>query len=140
MNRAFRGRRSVYENSHLGEIQPERISVNSSVIKLPKPPMYISYRKSKIDPRKLDEIVRLVNEGLMPILYESVGFVSYEMFLDDDNYICSVNMFTTRAAMEEANAAAGEWAREHLAELLKGSIVISQGASLLERRRLERLY
>lgn len=101
--------------------------------------MYISYRKSKVDANKVDEIVRRVNEGLVPILYNAVGFVSYEIFFDEQSYLCSVSMFTTRAAMEEANASAAEWAEANLGELLKTNIVISQGVSLLERRKIERL-
>lgn len=102
--------------------------------------MYISHRKSKVDPSKVDEIVRRVNEGFAPLLYDTVGFVSYEIYLDEENYLCSVSMFTTRAAMEEANASVADWAAANLGELLKTKITVSQGASLLERRRLERLY
>jgi quinol monooxygenase YgiN len=101
--------------------------------------MYIAYRKSKVDPKSVDEIVRRVNEGLVPILYNAFGFVSYEVFLDEEDNLCSVSIFATRAALEEANASAKEWAITNLSELLNSPIAISQGISLLERRRLERL-
>lgn len=104
------------------------------------PDMYITFRRYKVDQKKVDEIIRRVNDGFVPFLYNAIGFVSYEIFCDEDGHICSVSMFTTRAAMEEANLAASEWAGKHLSELLTSTPLVSQGESLLERRRVERLY
>lgn len=101
--------------------------------------MYITYRNSNVDPKKVDEIVRRVNDGLVPMLYNAVGFVSYEVYLDEEQNLCSVSIFRTRAAMEEATAASADWAEAHLGDLLKSQIFVSQGESLLESRRLERL-
>lgn len=93
--------------------------------------MYTSFRRYKIDPKNLNEILRLVNEGYLPIVSRSVGFVSYSLFSDDNEHVCSVSVFTTRAGMEEANETAIEWARQHLVPLLPPSLDISSGEALL---------
>jgi hypothetical protein len=102
--------------------------------------MYVTFRRYKIDPANTEEILKRVNEGFAPFLYNAVGFVSYEIFCDEEGYICSVSMFNTRASMEEANASAAEWVAKNIRQLLPNPPLVSQGESLLERRRLERLY
>jgi hypothetical protein len=102
--------------------------------------MYITFRRYRIDPAKADEIIQRVSDGFAPFLYNAVGFVSYEIFCDEDGYICSVSMFNTRASMEEANASAAEWVAKNISHLLPNAPLVSQGESLLERRRVERLY
>jgi hypothetical protein len=95
--------------------------------------MYITVRRWKYDPKRKKDIVEKLEGGFLPIITCALGFVDYTVFTDDSDYICSVSTFTTRAGMEEANATATEWAKEHLIPLLQGNPEVLQGETLLER-------
>ena len=71
--------------------------------------MYITIRRWKYDPKRKKEILLKLESGFLPIITRALGFVDYTVFTDDQEHICSVSTFTTRAGMEEANATATEW-------------------------------
>jgi len=93
--------------------------------------MYVTFRRYDVQPANIKEIIKLVNEGFLPIISSSFGFISYTVFSDEAGYICSVSVFTTRAGMEEANTLALDWAKENLASLLPHSPYVFEGESLL---------
>ncbi len=93
--------------------------------------MYITVRRWKYDPKQQKDIIQKLEVGLLPILTRALGFVDYTVFTDEQEHICSVSTFTTRAGMEEANATATEWALEHLIPLLHGTPDVIQGETLL---------
>ena len=96
--------------------------------------MYLTFRRYKIDPKDANEILKRVNEGFVPILSNAIGFVSYSIFLDEFDHICSVSTFTTRAGMEEASLMAKDWVDEHLTKLMPNPPDVSKGETILHKR------
>jgi hypothetical protein len=63
------------------------------------------------------EVVRLVNEGFLPIIREIEGFVDYHVVDGGDGVMVSTSIFES-ASGEESNWRAGEFVGQHLTPLL----------------------
>ena len=73
------------------------------------------------------EVVRLVNEGFIPIISEMPGFVAYYLADVGDGVIVSTSVFEHKDAEEQSNFRAGEFVAEHLAPLLPNPPQITAG-------------
>jgi hypothetical protein len=73
------------------------------------------------------EVVRLVNEGFIPIISEMPGFVAYYCVDAGDGVIVSTSVFEHKDAEEQSNFRAGEFVQEHLAPLLPNPPQITAG-------------
>jgi hypothetical protein len=71
-----------------------------------------------MDPDSLDEVVRQVNEGFVPLISEMSGFVAYFALNAGQGEFGSVSVFEDQASAEESNRVAEEWVNENLGELL----------------------
>ena len=90
--------------------------------------MYISVRRYTIhDAGAVDEIVRRVTEGFVPILSSSPGFQAYYAYHAGGNTISSISIFDDEAGMEESNRRAADWVRQNLAQFVTGPAEISSG-------------
>lgn len=79
-----------------------------------------------IDPADQDEIARVTNEGFLPIMRESDGFVGY-YFLTAEDMLATVSLFDSP---EQASASADEaraYVAENLAPLLPNAPTIYEG-------------
>lgn len=59
-----------------------------------------------------------VEEGFLPIVRATPGFVAYYALDAGDGVIASINIFKDRAGSEESNRKAAEWVREEIGSLL----------------------
>jgi quinol monooxygenase YgiN len=68
-----------------------------------------------------DEATRKANGGLRTILQDSPGFVSYELFKqeDSDGKVASISVFDSRTEAQASNEMAQKWVRENLPFMTK---------------------
>ncbi len=64
--------------------------------------MHAAIRQYRVDPGSVDEIVRGVNEGLLPIIEGASGFRAYYALDAGGVTIASVSVFEDRAGAEES--------------------------------------
>ena len=67
-----------------------------------------------VDPIYHDEIVRLADEGFLPIMRESEGFVGYYLLLAGD-MLAAISLFDTAEEASASNEAARDFVAENLA-------------------------
>ena len=79
-----------------------------------------------IDPANQDEIARLTDEGFLPIIRESDGFVGY-FFLPAGEALATVSLFDSPEQASASNDAAREFIVENLAPLLPNAPSIFEG-------------
>ena len=98
--------------------------------------MHAAIRQYRVDPGSVDEIVRGVNEGLLPIIEDASGFRAYYALDAGGGRIASVSVFEDRAGAEESTRLAADWIRENMAslfpnppEVLQGEVVVHGAAS-----------
>ena len=80
--------------------------------------MFISVRRYKIDPANLTEISKRAQEGFVPIMKGSPGFVAYFGVDHGGGNVATVSIFESQAQAEESNNRAAGWVKENLAELV----------------------
>ena len=80
--------------------------------------MFAAIRRYHTDPDSLDEVVRQVNEGFVPLISDMPGFVAYFVLNAGQGEIGSVSVFEDQQSAEESNSRAQEWVRQNLGELL----------------------
>jgi heme-degrading monooxygenase HmoA len=83
--------------------------------------MFAAIRYYQADPPSIDEVVRRVQEDLVPLIKEMRGFVSYFILLPSERQedIVSVSVFEDQQSAEESNRKASEWVVQNLSELLR---------------------
>src|SRR5437588_1512603 len=82
--------------------------------------MYIAIRRMKAKPGELDEGMRRIENGFVPILRSVPGFVEYiGMEVGQDEGL-TISFFETQEQAEESNRRAAEWVKENLAPLAAG--------------------
>ncbi len=90
--------------------------------------MYASVRWYEMDdPAAVDEAMRRVEEGFVPIISKAPGFIAYYALDAGDGVVASISIFTDQAGAEESNAVAEEWVMENLASLVPNPPDITTG-------------
>jgi hypothetical protein len=80
--------------------------------------MFAAIRYYRTDPDSIDSVVRRVEEGFVPIIRETPGFVSYFVLAPREGEIVSVSVFEEQRGAQESNVKSEEWVRQNLSELL----------------------
>jgi antibiotic biosynthesis monooxygenase len=80
--------------------------------------MFATIRYYRTDPDSIDSVARQVEEGFVPIIRETPGFVSYFVLAPREGEIVSVSVFEEQGSAEESNEKAEEWVRQNLSDLL----------------------
>jgi hypothetical protein len=79
--------------------------------------MYASIRRYEGRSREtIEEIIKRVEEGFVPIISASAGFISFNFIDTGDGVVATISVFETKAAAEESNKASASWVKEALAE------------------------
>lgn len=79
-----------------------------------------------VDPANQDAIARLTNEGFLPIIRGSDGFVGYYLLAAGDK-LAAVSLFDSVEQASASNEAAREFVAENLAPLLPNAPMIIEG-------------
>ena len=80
--------------------------------------MYAAIRYYQTDPDSIEEVARRAEEGFVPIIRDTPGFVSYFVLHAGQGEIGSVSVFEDQQGAEESNRRAEEWVSENLSDLL----------------------
>jgi hypothetical protein len=75
--------------------------------------VYVIHRQYEgIDPGRIDELSRKVNDGLLPRLRKLPGFRGYMLMAAGNGVIRSTSLFDTSGQAESSSRVAAEWSRE----------------------------
>ena len=80
--------------------------------------MFAAIRYYRTDPGSIESVVRRVEEGFVPLLRETPGFVSYFVLTPRQGEMVSVSVFEEQRGAEQSNAMAEDWVRQNVSELL----------------------
>jgi hypothetical protein len=97
-------------------------------------------RYESIDQSRTSELVKKVDEGLMPMLSELPGFKGYSLIDTGNGVVTSVGFFDTPAQADESTRVAGSWLREQKLEtalpnppkITSGSVVVHKTRELVK--------
>ena len=90
--------------------------------------MYVSIRRYKeITSDGINEIIKRVEEGFVPIISAGAGFIGYKFIDAGDGVIVTISVFDTKIAAEESNKAAASWVKENMAEFTTNPPQITAG-------------
>jgi len=93
-------------------------------------------RYESVDQSRTDELVKKVDETLLPRLSKLPGFGSYQLIKGGDGVITSVGFFDTAAQADESSKVASTWVRdEKLEQALPNAPRISSGEIVAHKMR-----
>ena len=83
--------------------------------------MFAAIRRYHTNADSVDEVIRQVNEGFVPLISDMPGFVAYVLLNAGQGEIGSVSVFEDQKSAEESSRLAEEWVEQHLGSLLPTS-------------------
>ena len=89
--------------------------------------MYASVRIATAKPGRMAETIKKVNEGFVPIISQSPGFVTYYLVDIGNDKAVTVSIFNDQAGAEESGRRAQAWVSENLAPLMAGPLEVMVG-------------
>jgi hypothetical protein len=89
--------------------------------------MYASIRKYSVLPGRVNEWMRSVQEGFVPLVSEVSGFIAYYALEASNDQVVTVSIFDARAGAEESAWRAADWVTQHLASLNRGLTEMTLG-------------
>jgi hypothetical protein len=78
-----------------------------------------------------DQVVQELNDGLLPILSQAEGYVSYTVVSSDANTLTSIVTFESQAQFEQASEAEAAWVEQNLASLLPAPAETTKGNAII---------
>jgi len=99
--------------------------------------MYCTIRRYEaIDQRRADELVKKVNDTLLPRLSKLPGFSGYHLIDAGNGVMSSVGFFETSAQADESTRVASNWVREEKFETaLPNAPKITSGEAVVYKTR-----
>ncbi|MFW2368533.1 MAG: hypothetical protein ACN4GW_19120 [Desulforhopalus sp.] len=86
-----------------------------------------------VEPGTVDEIIKRVREGFLPIISSSGGFLRYQFIDAGNGVIITISVFETDLAARQSNKMAANWVEENLLPLLKNPPQISFGEVIIDK-------
>ena|SRR5438128_1094481 len=80
--------------------------------------MFATIRRYQGKPGNTEEVIRRVQQGLIPMLTIRRGFVSYHAIDAGNDVAISVSIYADRAAAEAANQSTASWVKQNLGDLV----------------------
>jgi len=80
--------------------------------------MHLAIRRYQVDPGSVDEVMRHIDEGFIPIIKDAQGFLAYYALDDGEGVLATVSVFEDQAGAEESINMAADYIRQNLASLL----------------------
>ena len=103
--------------------------------------MHVTIRRyESIDQSRKGEVLKKVDEKLLPVLSELPGFSGYTLIDAGDGVMTSVGFFETAAQADESTRVAGSWLREQKLEtalpnppkITSGNVVVHKTRELVQ--------
>lgn len=88
-------------------------------------------RYEGISQDSVERIVKRVEEGFVPIVRATAGFIGYYIVDAGDGVLASIGVFESEAAANESNKAAASWVAENIADLITSPPQITAGETVL---------
>ena len=97
--------------------------------------MHVTFRRYEgIDKNRTDELVKKVDESLVPRLSELPGFSGYYLIETGEGVMSSIGFFDTSAHADESTRVAATWIREEkLESALPNPPKVTDGEVLVQR-------
>ena len=97
--------------------------------------MHVTFRRYEgIDKNRTDELVKKVDESLVPRLSELPGFSGYYLIETGEGVMSSIGFFDTSAHADESTRIAATWIREEkLESTLPNPPKVTDGEVLVQR-------
>ena len=95
--------------------------------------MYVAIRQYRISPAAVDEVTRQVQEGFLPLIRQTPGFVEYYWLNAGNGYLVSLSFFQDQAAAEASTELAADYIRQHLAALVRNPPQVTEGEVLIHQ-------
>jgi len=97
--------------------------------------MHVTFRRYEgIDKNRTDELVKKVDESLVPRLSELPGFSGYYLIETGEGVMSSIGFFDTSAHADESTRIAATWIREEkLESALPNPPKVTVGEVLVQR-------
>jgi hypothetical protein len=90
--------------------------------------MYAVIRRYSIkDISDLDEIVRLAEEGFVPLIKQAPGFVAYHLINTGNNTVVTFSLYHDKAGADESTRIAASWVQQNLAQYVEGVPDVTSG-------------
>lgn len=89
--------------------------------------MYASLRWYNIQPWLVDEMVRRITEGFVPIISSAPGFIAYYVLDAGNAVVVAVSIFEDQAGSEKAQQMASDWVARNLGTVIRGLPTITAG-------------
>ncbi len=80
--------------------------------------MFGTIRRYTVKPGQMQETIKRVKQGLVPLVSRQQGFIAYHAMDAGNNVAVSVSFYQSRAAADNANKEAAGWVKSNLAELI----------------------
>lgn len=97
--------------------------------------MYLRIRKFP-NVKSQDEVIKKVRDGLLPIMNNFPGFVSYYATKFEDGDIGGVSVFQTKADADKASHEITSWMRKNLAEYVTTEPMLLEAEVLFSSTRV----
>ncbi len=89
--------------------------------------MYVAVRRYKVKAGSMDEIIRSVSEGFVPLISQASGFMAYYAVDAGNDIVFSVSIFQDQAGADESTSLAADYVKQNLAALVEGPPEIIAG-------------
>jgi hypothetical protein len=122
--------------SNFSPLQIVDLYLFGSIEKEPRkePAMHMVVRKYRIKSgASVGEIVQRVQEGFVPIISQTPGFVAYHIVDTGSDTIASVTLFQDKAGADESTRRASDWVSMNLISLLQIPAEITAGEVLFSK-------
>jgi hypothetical protein len=75
----------------------------------------------------VDELMRKLDGGFMPIISQAPGYVAYYVIDSGDGVVSAVSIFDDEATAEASSRLAESWVRENLGAMVPGPADVISG-------------
>jgi hypothetical protein len=82
--------------------------------------MYIAVRRYKTKAGSMEELVGRVQEGFVPLIHQTPGFVAYYGTQTGSDSLFTVSIFQDQAGADASTRLAAEWVGQNIAEFMQG--------------------
>jgi heme-degrading monooxygenase HmoA len=89
--------------------------------------MHVAIRQYKVKAGSMDELARRAQEGFVPLIRHSPGFVAYYGVVAGTDRVFTVSIFQDQAGADESNSIAADWVKQNVTSLVEGSPEITAG-------------
>jgi hypothetical protein len=93
--------------------------------------MHITIRSRKMTSGSVDELMRKLDQGFMPIVSQAPGYVAYYCIDSGDGVVSAISIFDDESTAEASNRLAESWVRENLGPVVPGPAEVISGTVMV---------